>query len=295
MKKSKSAAKKPAKKSAKPVKKAAKKSAAKKPVAKKSVAKKPALKSRTIASASRLTPVRYTGTGAAILNAAAPRLQNNSVRVLIADDDPLVRAAIGVMLPAPRFTVIAEAVNGDEAARKARELKPDVLLLDLAMPGKAGMEALRDLGNSVPGMKTVVLTVAIAKRQIVEALQLGARGIVLKEGARDVLANCIESLLKGSYWVDRQPISDVHKVIKDLLASPELNRPSKRDLLNPKEMQIVTFIVEGRTNKDIAGTLNTSEQVIKNHLGKIFDKLGVFNRLELALYALDNQMVERAY
>jgi two-component system nitrate/nitrite response regulator NarL len=284
-----------AKKSTKTAKKSAKKSVAKKPSVKKSATKKSSPKLKAVAAASRPSPVRSTGTGAAILSAAAPHLQNNAVRVLIADDDPLVRAAIGVMLPAPRFKVIAEAVNGDEAARKARELKPDVLLLDLAMPGKAGMEALRDLGNSVPGMKTAVLTVAIAKRQIVEALQLGARGIVLKEGARDVLANCIEAMLKGSYWVDRQPVSDVHKVIKDLLASPELNRPSKRDLLNPKEMQIVTFIVEGRTNKDIAGTLNTSEQVIKNHLGKIFDKLGVFNRLELALYALDNQMVERSY
>jgi len=240
------------------------------------------------------TPVRASGTGAALLQSAVARPSAKLyMRVIIADDDPLVRAAIGVMLPAPRFQVIAEAVNGDEAARKARDLKPDVLLLDLAMPGKAGMEALRDLGNSVPNMKTVVLTVAIAKRQIVEALQLGAKGIVLKEGARDVLANCIEAVVGGKYWVDRNPVADVHKIIADIQSSPEMNRPSKRDLLNPKEMQIVTFIVEGRTNKDIANTLNTSEQVIKNHLGKIFDKLGVFNRLELALYALDNQMVER--
>jgi two-component system nitrate/nitrite response regulator NarL len=237
-------------------------------------------------------PVRTSTMGAVTQSAARPSPKLH-LRVIIADDDPLVRAAIGVMLPAPRFQVIAEAVNGDEAARKSRDLKPDVLLLDLAMPGKAGMEALRDLGNSVPNMKTVVLTVAIAKRQIVEALQLGAKGIVLKEGARDVLANCIENVMAGKYWVDRTPVSDVHKIIADIQSSPEMNRPSKRDLLNPKEMQIVTFIVEGRTNKDIAGTLNTSEQVIKNHLGKIFDKLGVFNRLELALYALDNQMVER--
>src|SRR5271155_2706777 len=135
-------------------------------------------------------PVRTSAMGTTAPSAARPSPKLH-LRVIIADDDPLVRAAIGVMLPAPRFQVIAEAVNGDEAARKARDMKPDVLLLDLAMPGKAGMEALRDLGNSVPNMKTVVLTVAIAKRQIVEALQLGAKGIVLKEGARDVLANCI--------------------------------------------------------------------------------------------------------
>jgi len=226
--------------------------------------------------------------------AAAKPAPKKHIRVLIADDDPLVRSAVRLMLAPPKYEIVAEAVNGDEAARKAREFKPDILLLDLAMPGKAGMDALRDLGNSIPGLKTVVLTVAIAKRQIVEALQLGARGIALKESASEVLLPCIETVLTGRYWVNRAPVQDVYKIIQELQALPELNRPSKRDLLNPKELQIVGFIVEGRTNKDIASTLNTSEQVIKNHLGKIFDKLGVFNRLELALYALDNQMVERA-
>src|SRR5579872_206503 len=193
----------------------AKKSSAKKtakPAASKSSAKKPAPRPVVArASAPSAGTAKASGTGSAILQAAAPRPSGNHIRVVIADDDPLVRAAIGVMLPGPRFQVIAEAVNGDEAARKARDLRPDVLLLDLAMPGKAGMEALRDLGNSVPGMKIVVLTVAIAKRQIVEALQLGARGIVLKETARDVLAHCIDAVLKGSYWVDRQGVADVQK------------------------------------------------------------------------------------
>lgn len=214
------------------------------------------------------------------------------VRVLIADDDPLVRAAVGVLLPAEGFKLAGEARDGGEAIDQVKALRPDLLLLDLNMPNKAGLEALRELSGA--GVRTIVLTVAIEKRQILEALQLGARGIVLKAAARTLLADAINSVIAGHYWINDQPLQDVQAVIRDLTSSvAEAPAAPKTKLLSPKELQIVCFIVEGRTNKDIAQELQTSEQVIKNHLGKIFDKLGVFNRLELALYAIDNRMVER--
>ncbi|MCU1286202.1 MAG: two component transcriptional regulator, LuxR family [Acidobacteriales bacterium] len=214
-------------------------------------------------------------------------------RVLIADDDPLVRAAVGVLVSHEADLEIAgEATNGEEAIAMAQQLRPELLLLDLNMPKKAGLEALRDMGDAIPGMKTILLTVAIEKRQIVEALQLGARGIVLKEAARTVLIDAIRAVMQGMYWINQQPVSDVRRVLHDLAPAVAVHS-DKATLLSPKEKQIVTYIVEGCTNKDIAKSLETSEQVVKNHMGKIFDKLGVFNRLELALYALDNNMVQR--
>ncbi len=217
------------------------------------------------------------------------------MQIIIADDDPLVRAAIGALLAnEASYQLLAEANDGDEAISLARKLRPHVLLLDLNMPRKHGLETLRDLSDELPEMRTIVLALAIDKRQIVEALQLGAKGVVLKADARTLLLPSIEAVLRGQYWVKDREIEDVKHIIQDIgRFDGDGPGQAKLGLLSQKEAQIVAYIVEGRTNKDIASTLQTSEQVVKNHLGKIFDKLGVFNRLELALYAIDNGMVER--
>jgi two-component system, NarL family, nitrate/nitrite response regulator NarL len=217
------------------------------------------------------------------------------IQIIIADDDPLVRAAIGTLLAnGAAYQLIAEANDGDEAISLVRKLRPHVLLLDLNMPRKHGLETLRGLSDELPEMRTIVLTLAIDKRQIVEALQLGAKGVVLKADARTLLLPSIQAVLRGQYWVKDREIEDVKDIIQEIgRFDGARSGQAKLGLLSPKEAQIVAYIVEGRTNKDIASTLQTSEQVVKNHLGKIFDKLGVFNRLELALYAIDNGMVDR--
>jgi two-component system, NarL family, nitrate/nitrite response regulator NarL len=220
-----------------------------------------------------------------------------AIKVLVADDDPLVRAAVNLLLDEKHgHKLIGEATDGFEAVSLARSLHPDILLLDLNMPKKPGLEALRELAEERPAMKVIVLTLAIERRQILEALQLGACGIVLKAAARYVLGDSVAAVMAGKYWIKDQPRDDVQQIIHELSMSVTPGKPEhapKLGLLNSKEIQIVTYIVEGRTNRDIASTMQTSEQVVKNHLGKIFDKLGVFNRLELALYALDNRLVER--
>jgi two-component system nitrate/nitrite response regulator NarL len=234
-----------------------------------------------------VTPDHSQGISAGISSPSGHR------RVILADDDPLVRSAVRLILAHHRkFEIVGEATNGDEAIALAAQTKPDLLLLDLNMPKRPGLSALQDLRTVVPNMRTILLTVSIERRQILEALQAGARGIVLKEAARTVLPTAVESVLKGSFWVDKRPLADVTEMLQELRADAKAAGP--RAHLTPREKQVVEFIAEGCTNKDIATTLCTSEQVIKNYLGKIFDKLGVFNRLELALYAIDNGIARRA-
>ncbi len=219
-------------------------------------------------------------------------------RVLLTDDDPLVRAAVSILFAQQKgFEIVGEANNGEEAISLATTLRPDLMILDVNMPRKAGLEALRDLNQNLPriapAMRTIMLTVAIEKAIILQALQLGARGVVLKEAARTVLVDAAAAVLKGEYWIDRHRVSNIAAVIEELQTENRNAAEHDPSALTPRELQIVRFIVEGRTNKDIANTVKTSEQVIKNHLGRIFDKLGVFNRLELALYALDHNLAQR--
>src|SRR4051812_39806520 len=144
----------------------------------------------------------------------------DKLRILIADDDPLVRAAVGALVSSQKdFKLVGEATDGENALAQVQALKPNLLLLDLKMPKKAGMEALRELGDKVEGMQTIVLTLAIDDRQIVEALQLGARGIVLKESAQKVLPDAIRAVEAGKYWVNNEPISSIDSIVKKLASS----------------------------------------------------------------------------
>jgi two-component system nitrate/nitrite response regulator NarL len=235
-----------------------------------------------------VTTDRSEATGAGI------SLPSTHRRVILADDDPLVRSAVRLILAHHRkFEIVGEATNGDEAIALAAQTRPDLLLLDLNMPKRPGLSALQDLRAVVPNMRTILLTVSIERRQILEALQAGARGIVLKEAARTVLPTAVESVMTGSFWVDKRPLADVSAMLQELRTDVQAGGP--RTHLTPREKQVVEFIVEGCTNKDIAKTLCTTEQVIKNYLGKIFDKLGVFNRLELALFAIDHGIARREH
>jgi len=214
------------------------------------------------------------------------------IRIVIADDHALFRDGLRKLLESePGFVVVGEASNGAEAVKLSQEVKPDVLLLDVAMPETSGLEALRLLSASSTPVRTILLTAAIEKRQIVEALQIGGRGVVLKESATQLLFKCIRSVMEGQYWVGRDSVSDLVKYLQDLIPPPGSSR-KKNFGLTPRELEVVSVIVAGYTNKDIAEKFSISEQTVKHHLTNIFDKLGVYNRLELAIFALDNRLVE---
>lgn len=216
-----------------------------------------------------------------------------SFKVVVADDDPLVRAAVkAIIVDVPYLTLKGEAENGAQAVQAVREHEPDLLLLDLNMPEMPGMDALRELSESLGQLRVLILTVHVDKRTLVTAIQYGARGLVLKTDAARQLRPAIEAVLNRRYWFDGRSVPDVQQIVAQLTADMPRN-PSKRDLLNERELNVLRYVVLGATNKDIAREMKTSEQVVKNLVSRIFDKLGVFNRLELALYAMDNDIVPR--
>jgi len=213
------------------------------------------------------------------------------VRVLIADDHPVVRVGLRNMLQAdPLINVVGEARDGVEALDLARSLHPDILLLDLAMPNVAGMEALREMTSGGLNTRTIVLTGLIDNRQILEALQLGARAVVLKDAVVEHLSQCIHAVMQGQYWLEGRPVQNLVQVLRDLTVQTT-PPPRKTFGLTARELEVVTLITEGCTNKDIARQFGISEETVKRHLTNIFNKLGVGNRLELALFALNHNLL----
>jgi two-component system, NarL family, nitrate/nitrite response regulator NarL len=213
------------------------------------------------------------------------------IKVLIADDHPVVRVGLRNMLQSDgRVKVIAEAKDGLEALHMVRTLRPDILLLDLAMPRMPGMDALRELTCDTSITRTVVLTALIDKRQVLEALQLGARGVVLKDAVVDHLSACMAAVMQGQYWLEGRPVQNLVQVLRDL-AAQTAPPPRKTFGLTARELEVVGLITEGSTNKHIAQTFGISEETVKRHLTNIFNKLGVGNRLELALFALNHNLL----
>ncbi len=183
-----------------------------------------------------------------------------------------------------------------QTVQLVRRLRPDVLLLDLAMPGVTGLEALRTLAKGRLGVRTLVLTGAIGRDDIIVALQLGARGVVLKDAPPDVLFRSIRAVFEGGYWLGEEAIDGLLQAIRTLgpSAPPVVASPSaggRRPFnLTARELDVVRAVVGGHTNKEIAKQFGVAEDTVKHHLTSIFDKLGTSNRLELALFAMHHHL-----
>jgi two-component system, NarL family, nitrate/nitrite response regulator NarL len=212
------------------------------------------------------------------------------VRIGIADDHPIFRDGLRRLLDIePGLTVVGEAANAEQASTLAFTHTPDVLLLDLAMPRVSGLEALRTTPELSRVTRVIVLTAAIEKADMVKALMLGARGVVLKESATAVLIEAIRTVVSGGYWVGREAVSDIVAALQDLQAGIG-PRPTRDFGLTDRELEIVALIVHAAGNKEIAERLSISGKTVKNHLTNIFDKLGVSGRLELAMFAINNHL-----
>jgi DNA-binding NarL/FixJ family response regulator len=216
---------------------------------------------------------------------------SEAVRIVIADNHPIFRDGLARLLEVePDLKVIGTAADGAGAVELVETLRPDLLLLDLAMPGMAGLVVLHELRSRSTQAKVILLTAAIERAEMVSALELGAHGIVLKESASELLFKSIRAVMAGRYWVGRNRVTDLAATLRELTAeSPQIGR--RHFGLTPRELEIIGVILGGYSNNDIAVSFSISEKTVKHHLTNIFDKLGVSNRLELALFALHHSLV----
>lgn len=218
-------------------------------------------------------------------------IQATNLRILIADDHTLFRRGVRMLLQSePGFRVVGEASDGDEAVELARKLAPDILLLDVVMPGRGGMEALRELAALENPPNTLLVTDSLSKADTVKALRLGARGVLLKEETSAHLLESIHCVMAGQYWIERESIPDLVKVLRAIAPFDAATR-SKDFGLTPRESQVILMVAEGYSNPDIAERCCICERTVKHHIGHIFDKLGVSNRLELALFAVNHGLI----
>ena len=212
-----------------------------------------------------------------------------TIDILISDDHALFREGLRKLLEGePGIRIVGEAVDGEETIRLVGQIKPHILLLDLALPKLNGLEVLAELNKLGSGTRAILLTGRIEREQVIEALQLGVRGIVLKHSALQLLLKSIRCVNQGQYWVGHDGVSDLIHALRRMTPSHSASQAKQNFGLSSREMEVIALIVAGYTNKDLAQNLGISENTAKHHLTNIFDKLGVSNRLELVLYAVHN-------
>jgi two-component system, NarL family, nitrate/nitrite response regulator NarL len=220
------------------------------------------------------------------------------IRIVVADDHPIFRDGLCKLLALEEdFEVVAQAQDGRQVLDVLQQYEPDILLLDLKMPGLDGLATLQRLQVSKNKTRVIVLTASDDKNEFVQAMKLGTSGIVLKQTATELLIKSIRKVHAGEIWLDSHTTA---AVIRQFVANDEQPAPTapatasprdrERSPLSQREREIVALVAQGFKNKEMAEKMFISEQTVKNHLHNIFDKLGVSDRLELALYAIHNNL-----
>jgi DNA-binding NarL/FixJ family response regulator len=222
-------------------------------------------------------------------NSEGTEKRKATVRILIADDHPIVRDGLKkLLLLEDDFEIVGEASDGREVLERVQELDPDVLLLDLRMPNLDGLSALQALQQSNKRTRVIVLTASEDKNEFVQAMKLGCSGIVLKQTAPDLIVKSIRKVNAGEIWLDSHTTAAVMRQFQTGTEAGGIStgKGRERSPLSAREREIVALVAQGYKNKEMAEKMFISEQTVKNHLHNIFDKLGVSDRLELALYAI---------
>ncbi|HZG46928.1 MAG TPA: response regulator transcription factor [Allosphingosinicella sp.] len=203
-------------------------------------------------------------------------------KILLADDDPLTREGIKLLLSSHSYKVVAEAANGSEALELAPTARPDLFLLDFDMPERSGLDVLRTLRGRGDKRPVVLLTGRMSHERVYDALQTGLNGLVIKALAMQQLLTCLDTVTKGRRWIDHEILQ---KAMDFSLAREEGAGAGPLASLSPRERAVAGLILRGLRNKQIAAELRIGEGTVKAHLHNIFEKLGVASRTELALLA----------
>lgn len=204
------------------------------------------------------------------------------ISVVLADDHPLVLDGLESLFRVERdIVVVSRCRDGAATLRAVREHRPDVLVLDIRMPQGDGLSVLRTMKEEGLESRVVVFTAAVDEDEVVEAIHLGVRGVVLKEMAPESLVLCVRHVHAGGEWLERRSVSRA----LDLMRKREAGASTIASLLTPREREVVRLVVQGLRNKEIARRLSLSEGTVKIHLHNTYDKLKVQGRMALSVYA----------
>ncbi len=212
---------------------------------------------------------------------------SEKIRVLLVDDHTLFRSGIKSLLQRNEdFDVVGEAGDGLEGIKRARSLQPDIVLLDLHMPGVSGLEAVKVMAEEIPEVHVLMLTVSEDAQDLMDALRAGASGYLLKNIETDTLVDAIRRAAQGESIISPQMTA---KLIQGVRNQP---RPAPteiaRDRFSPRERDILECLAQGESNKEIARKLDLAESTVKIHVQNIFKKLGMSSRVQVALYAVEH-------
>jgi len=212
------------------------------------------------------------------------------MRVLLIDDHALVRKGIETLLQSRGIDIAASVGSGQEGIEKARELKPDIILLDMKMPGMTGPETLQALRSEKIETPVLMLTMSREEQDLAEALRSGAQGYLLKDMDPEDLVPALNSALSGDNVVAKELIGSLTRIVQG--KTDELDKPADRhkglDNLTPRESEIISHIADGQSNKVIARELDITDGTVKLHVKSILRKLGVHSRVEAAVIAVEN-------
>lgn len=221
-----------------------------------------------------------------------PGAERPKIRIVVADDHPIFRDGLCRLLALEEdFEVVAQAQDGKQVLDVLQQYEPDILLLDLKMPGLDGLATLQRLQAMKNKTKVIVLTASEDKNEFIQAMKFGTSGIVLKQTATELLIKSIRKVNAGEIWLDSHTTAAVMRQFAASEDTPPAPPPQReRPPLSQREREIVALVAQGFKNKEMAEKMFISEQTVKNHLHNIFDKLGVSDRLELALYAIHHNL-----
>jgi len=217
----------------------------------------------------------------------------DDIRVMICDDHALFRRGLIMVLEAEAdIAVVAEAEDGEDAVEKAVELVPDVILMDVRMPGVDGIEATRRISEKVPTAKILMLTVSDEEEDLYEAIKAGATGYLLKEVSIEEVAPAARAVVAGQSLISPSMASKLLGEFSNLAKRAEERSSVPTPRLTDRELEVLRLVAQGKSNREIAGELYISENTVKNHVRNILEKLHLHTRMEAVMYAVREKLLE---